>query len=119
MIVLALLACVARADPQPAAPPAAPVPQAPKEAPPVTETIEETTVGDLDGTRVPMGNMSQRSYTRGDGTTAEGWTCTLALESGPLVVGVGSVVEVGGRKWEVTAVEKTAGENGSVTLVGR
>ncbi len=85
----------------------------------MTETIEETTVGDLDGNRVPMGNMTQRKYERGDGTTAEGWTCTLALEGGAKVVGVGSIVEVGGRKWEVTAVEKTTGENGSVTLVQR
>ncbi len=116
MILFALLACVARADPQPATPP---TPPAQKEAPAVTETIEETTVGDLGGNRVPMGNMSQRQYTRGDGTTSEGWTCTLALESGATVVGVGSVVEVGGHKWEVTTIEKTTGSNGSVTLVQR
>lgn len=114
------LACVARADPTPASPvpavpPAAPAPQEPA----VTETIEETTVGDLDGTRVPMGNLAKTTYTRADGTSAEGWTCTLALASGPVVVGVGSAVTIDGKRWEVTAVEKPAGELGSVTLVRR
>jgi hypothetical protein len=105
ILVGAVLACAAHADP-----PRAPEPAA------VTETIEESTVGDLDGSRVPMGNMSQRTYTRADGTSAEGWTCTLALATGAVVVGVGSAVEVDGASWLVTAVEKKPGEPGSVTL---
>lgn len=83
----------------------------------MTETIEETTVGDLDGARVPMGNMCRGTYTLPDGSERRGWICALALGNGPgTFVGVGSVVEVGGRRWEVVDVAKTPGENGSVTL---
>lgn len=88
----------------------------PAEAPAVIETIDESTVGDLEGTRVPMANMSQRAYVRADGTTAEGWTCTLVLASGPVVAGVGSAIDVAGGRWEVTAVAKEPGQPGSVTL---
>lgn len=73
--------------------------------------IDETTVGLVGGVRIPMGNM-----TRG----ADGWICSLALPNQTGVfVGVGSVVEIGGRPWEVVAIAKTPGQNGSVTLESR
>ncbi len=85
--------------------------------PAITETIDETTVGDLDGHRVPMGNMTTGSYTLPDGSTATGTICSLAITEGPGVfVGLGSEVVVGGRTWRVVAIEKTRGEPGSVTL---
>jgi hypothetical protein len=40
----------------------------------------------------------------------------LALPAGPIFVGVGSVVEVGGARWSVIAVDKAPGALGSVTL---
>jgi hypothetical protein len=80
------------------------------------ETIEETTVGLLSGVRVGMGNMIRGAYTRGDGAPAEGPICALALPAGPVFVGVGSLVEVGGARWAVIAVDKAPGALGSVTL---
>ena len=83
----------------------------------VIETIEETTVGDLDGTRVPMGNVTNGSYTLPDGTEKIGPICSLAL-SGQIgeFVGAGSVVTVDGTRWEVTEVVNPAEGLGSVTL---
>ena len=79
-------------------------------------TIDETTVGDLDGFPVPMGNMIQDDYTLPDGTSRHGTVCALALPEGGTFVGVGSVVQVGDARWQVTAVDKPKGELGSVTL---
>lgn len=99
-------------------------PPAPTAAPPaagvdVIETIEETTVGDLGGVSVPMGNMFVDTYTLPDGTTTKGLVCALALESGAVFVGKGSVVTVGATAWEVVAIEKPAGKLGSVSLKKR
>ncbi len=81
------------------------------------ETIEETTVGDLGGVRVPMGNMTQGAYTLPDGSQRHGWICALALPPGPgTFVGAGSVVTVEGTPWEVLEVNKTPGVLGSVRL---
>ena len=93
---------------------AEPVEQAPPA--PVTEVIEETTVGMLGAVRVPMGNMTVGGYTLPDGTARRGWICSLALEGGGVFVGEGSRVTVGGAVWEVVAVQKAPGELGSVTL---
>ena len=83
----------------------------------VTENIEETTVGDLDGVRVGMGNMTQGAYTRADGSAAQGLVCSLAVDGAVGVfVGLGSAVQVRGVAWEVVAIEKTPGQPGSVTL---
>lgn len=111
MILELLMACALAGDGDP--PAAAPV--EPKE-PVVIETIEETTVGDLDGVRVPMGNMTRGAYKLPDGTEQTGLICALALKSGPVFVGKGSIVEVEGTRWEVTAIEKEGSERGSVTL---
>jgi hypothetical protein len=80
------------------------------------ETIEETTVGQLLGVRVPMGNMTRGSYQRADGAVVEGPICALALEGGAIFVGTGSEVAVGGGRWRVVSVDKEAGQLGSVTL---
>jgi hypothetical protein len=91
------------------------------EAPPaggtVTETIEETTVGELGGVRVPMGNMTRGKYRLPDGSEQEGLICSLALPGQTGVfVGLGSVVQVGAAAWEVVAIEKKDSALGSVTL---
>ena len=84
----------------------------------VTETIDETTVGDLDGIRVPMGNMTPGTYTLPDGTERKWLICSLVLPGGGpgVFVGEGSEVTVGESRWRVIAVVKPAGELGSVTL---
>ncbi len=84
----------------------------------VIETIQETTVGDLDGVRCPMANMGEDTYVLPDGTTKTGMTATLYPgEEGLYRVGVGSVVEIEGTRWEVINVSKPPGEPlGSVTL---
>ncbi|MCB9778680.1 MAG: hypothetical protein H6742_08975 [Alphaproteobacteria bacterium] len=95
----------------------APPPAPEKPVPAVIETIDETTVGDLDGTRVPMGNMTTGTYTLPDGTEQRGTICSLAVTEGPGVfVGLGSEVDVDGATWRVVAIEKPAGGLGSVTL---
>ncbi|MFT4625857.1 MAG: hypothetical protein ACI8PZ_004528 [Myxococcota bacterium] len=90
---------------------AAPLPEAA-----VRETIDETTVGDLDGTPTPMGSMVQGNYPLPDGSTGTGWTATLALQAGPTVVGLGSEVSIDGATWRVVAIDKAPPEPGSVTL---
>lgn len=110
MIAALLLACALASEP---------APEPPKKDADVIETIEETTVGDLDGNRVPMGNMTTGRYTLPDGTEKEGLICALALEGGAVFVGLGSVVEVDGARWEVVAIEKPEGKPGSVSLQKR
>lgn len=84
---------------------------------PMIETIDETTVGDLDGTRVPMGNVTHGTFTLPDGTEKKGDICSLVISEGPGVfVGAGSVVEVDGVKWTVLKVDNPASGLGSVTL---
>jgi hypothetical protein len=96
---------------------APPAPAAGQEKPAVIETIDETTVGDLDGTRVPMGNVMNGSYTLPDGTEARGPVCSLALPGDTSAwVGKGSVVTVEGTKWEVLEVVNPPEGLGSVTL---
>lgn len=81
------------------------------------ETIDETTVGDLDGTRVPMGNMTRGQYTLPDGSKKDGVICSLALpDQIGVFVGLGSIVDVEGAWWEVVAINKPHGELGSVSL---
>jgi hypothetical protein len=87
------------------------------ETPVQTETIDETTVGDLGGVRVPMGNMTTGTYTLPDGSEGRGTICSLALpDQVGVFVGLGSVVDVQGTRWEVIGIEKPPGQLGSVTL---
>ncbi len=98
-------------------PPSAPSPQTTPDAPVMIETIDETTVGDLDGVRVPMGNMTTGTYTLPDGTEATGTICSLALpDQVGVFVGMDSIVDVEGTKWKVIAISKPEGQLGSVTL---
>lgn len=109
ILALALLA--------PAVACAAAPPASGQEKPAVIETIDETTVGDLDGTRVPMGNVTNGTYTLPDGTKKTGPICSLALPGDTSeFVGKGSVVTVDGTKWEVVEVVNPAEGLGSVTL---
>ncbi len=112
--VLVSLACAA--DPSPRAP-APPLPSEHPDPAPMIETIEETTVGDLDGVRVPMGNMTTDTYTLPDGTQAHGTVCSLAIAGRiGVFVGLGSIVDVEGTQWKVIDIDKPEGQRGSVTL---
>ena len=84
---------------------------------PLREIIDEGTVGDLDGVRVPMGSMTRTTYTLPDGSAQHGLVGALALpDGGGVFVGLGSEVTVAGRVWRVVDIEKSPGEPGSVTL---
>ena len=85
--------------------------------PELQETIQETTVGDLDGIRVPMGNMTRLDYALPDGSTRHGLVCSLALPGRiGIFVGMDSEVDVEGTRWRVVGIEKRPGQPGSVTL---
>ncbi|MCO4747690.1 MAG: hypothetical protein KC912_23035 [Proteobacteria bacterium] len=82
------------------------------------ESIEETTVGDLDGARVAVGTVvTSGKYTLPDGTESSGVVAVLALPDDSSVwVGAGSVIAVEGTTWTVLRVDKETGENGEVYL---
>jgi len=84
----------------------------------VIEEIDETTVGDLDGVRVPMGNVTTGAYTLPDGTTRRGDICSLVLpdQRVGVFVGAGSEVVVEGVRWRVLAVDNPTDGLGSVRL---
>lgn len=117
MLWAAAVLALASAPPPTAAASARPSP-APSEAPVVIEEIEETTVGDLDGHRVPMGNVTHGTYTLPDGTERTGPICSLVLpgRSPGVFVGKGSVVTVGDHRWTVLKVDSPASGLGSVRL---
>lgn len=100
-----------------------PTPGAPTPAPGVEPArgerveITETTVGELGGVRVPMGNMTTGSYLLPDGRQAQGPICSLALpDQVGVFVGVGSELRVGGLDWRVVAIDKVPGQLGTVVL---
>lgn len=80
------------------------------------EEIDETTVGDLDGTRVPMGNVTNGAYKLADGTEETGPICSLVLPTGQVWVGAGSEVTVDGARWLVVEVTDPPRGSGSVKL---
>ena len=81
------------------------------------ETIEETTCVELGEIRTGMASMGKGLYVLPDGSTVEGMTGILAPEHQEnVVIGMGSVVSVGGVRWEVVDVEKERGIPGSITL---
>ena len=90
-----------------ATPVAAPVPAG--VVMPAIEEIEETTVGDLDGERVPFGNVWEEAYQDATGASRRGLTGSLFLPTGPVRVGAGMVVSVGAAKWRVVEVIKRDG----------
>lgn len=82
------------------------------------EWIDETTVGELDGSRVAVGTVVVSGiYPMPDGTEAVGPAAILALpDDSSIWVGAGSVVAVDGTTWTVVAVTKVPGEPGEVAL---
>lgn len=84
----------------------------------VIEEIEETTVGMLNGHRVPMGSMIRNAdYTLADGTKKQGLVGSLIVAGKTGVfVGMGSTIQVGEHTWEVVGIEKAPGQLGSMRL---
>ena len=84
------------------------------------ETIEETTVGFLGECRVAMANMVfDGDYTLPDGSTANGLICVLVPvepEGEDVWVGLGSIADICGSRWEVVKISRQRGENGSITV---
>lgn len=113
LVLVGALACgpVRAVEPAPAPPPAT-------EA--KVEEIQETTVGDLAGVSVGAANMWEREFVDGAGTARRGLTARLDWEEGGetrrVVVGEGSIVEIGGHRWQVVRLVKTEGANGTVAL---
>ena len=81
-------------------------------------TIRETTVGFLGGQVVPMASMVfEGDYALPDGSNAKGLACILVFgDDGGTWVGLGSVVTIGGQRFECVAIEKERGKLGSVTM---
>ena len=68
--------------------------------------IRESTQGSLGDAEVGVSNIWEREYNLPDGTTKRGLTARLSLAEGErLVVGEGSVIEVGGKQYQVVKVE--------------
>jgi hypothetical protein len=89
--------------------------------PPNTEptrvlTLEETTQGTLGSVDVGVANIWERSYTDAAGAERTGPTARLMWDGGSLVVGPGSVFELGGQSWRVLSVDKPADGNGNVRV---
>ena len=81
-------------------------------------TIHENAQGALAGVSVGVGNLWEREYEPKDGGVTRAMTAMLFVgDADRVVVGVGSVVEIGGRQWRVDAVDKPAGGKGSVRIV--
>lgn len=81
------------------------------------EELTETTVRSINGVSVAAGNIGLNDFELPDGTLKEGMAAVLFFpDDSEVVVGAGSVVEIGGAKWEVTHVHKQRGELGTVTL---
>lgn len=67
--------------------------------------ILETTVGDVGGVSVAVGNVFEREYALPDGGRRSGLTAPLIFSDGRReLVGRGSRLEIGGREWEVAEV---------------
>ena len=102
------LGCAATAqDPTPVE-----TPSAGKET---TMIIRESTQGSLGDAEVGVSNIWEREYNLPDGSTVRGLTARLSLDEGlRLVVGKGSVIEVGGAKYEIISVVNPEEGLGSV-----
>jgi hypothetical protein len=84
------------------------------------EDIQETTVGTLSGVDVGVANVWERDYVDAAGATRKGLTARMDYEIGGetrrVIVGQGSVIELGGVRWEVVRVVKPPTGNGTLTL---
>lgn len=81
--------------------------------------LEETTVGRIGRTRVPLGGMLIEGTYEVDGVEKKGPTGQLVLPDGAQRVGLGSKVTIEGETYEVTAIHKVKGENGTLSLTRR
>lgn len=86
----------------------------------IEETIQETTLGTLGGVDVGAANLWDRDYVDGAGRSRHGLTARLDYEVAGevvrVVVGEGSIVRIGGARWEVVRLDKPEDGNGHVTL---
>ena len=84
-----------------------------------TETIQETTVGDLGGVSVGVANLWERDYVDAAGAPRHGMTARVAWTDASSdhweVVGAGSALRLGAHRWTVVRVDKSEGSLGSVT----
>lgn len=84
--------------------------------------LAETTVEQLGGVSVGIGNIWDDDYELADGTAAHGPTVRFVLLDGEdetqrIVAGRGSVVRLGSARWEVLeVVEDQHGIDGTVTV---
>jgi hypothetical protein len=106
---LLVVACLAAARATLASPP-------PNPEPTRVLTLEETTQGTLGSVDVGVANIWERGYTDATGAERTGQTARLMWDGGSLVVGSGSVFELGGHSWRVLSVDKPADGNGSVRI---
>jgi len=116
LVALAAAACAhpAAAGPLPTQP--LPRPEPAVTVPSDTVSIEETTQGALGTVDVGVANVWERDYIDGSGAARTGVTARLMWDGGSLVVGAGSVFELGGARWEVLRVDKAPEANGHVRL---
>ncbi len=82
-------------------------------------TLVEGTVTPVGETRVGCGNLWERPYTLPDGREVRGLTARLAPSDvdAPVIVGLGSVADLGGTVWRVADIEKVTGRPGRLRLV--
>lgn len=81
-------------------------------------TLDETTVGQLGAVTVGCGNFWERAFEDDDGNALSAMSARLApFDGDDVTVRVGSRVEIGGRTWMVDTIDKTEGDNGSISLV--
>ncbi len=84
------------------------------------EEIQETTVGTLSGVDVGIANMWERDYVDGAGTPRKGLTARLDYdlngETHRIVLGQGSVLEIGGARWEAIRLTKPPNAHGTIAL---
>jgi len=90
--------------------------------------IEETTVGDIDGWMVTVGNIMSGEWVDASGLNCQGLSAEIGLYDdersprGEPTVGAGAVLQIAGRAWRVDAVQAGATSadggmsNGHVTL---
>lgn len=77
--------------------------------------IRETTQGKLGGESVGVGNMWEREYELPGGESRTDLTARLYLDDGEtLVVGRGSVVEIGDERFEIVDISKPESGHGQV-----
>lgn len=87
-------------------------------------SIEETTIATIDGWRITVGNIMKGRWRLPNGTEREGISAEVGIydenrvEKGEWTVGEGTVINISGKQWLVTRVNRGKGrENGSIDLM--